>query len=238
MGTHYIETYNGEGDTTYRVGDGSKTHPAGIGTTIITKVKCTDGEYHDVRVALVGYWTGQDAIDYAELFSTKNRGFTTVSVVKLICYEVQIENLENQAFTFETTEMSLADDNSNISSRTGTMYGFSQNITLQAGETQIVNDWASSTELEQKYAIWGKDFGRTYPMVYFDCLAGTGVIPPYSAYKAFTGQSSIDETITVKPTDDASTTPDTNTQSIEVTTEGQSGAEENVESTEASTNSE
>ena len=28
-------------------------------------------------------------------------------------------------------------------------------------------------------------------MVYFDCLAGTGKIPSYSAYKAFTGASSL-----------------------------------------------
>ena len=221
LGTHYIQTeYKGDGVTAFRVGDGSKNRPAGIGTPIITKILCTDGKYHDVRVALMGYWVGQDAIDYAEKFDTRNRGFTTVSVVKLICFEVQIQNLENKPITFEFTEMTLADGNSNISSRTGTMYGFSQNVTLEGKETKVVNDWASSTELEQKYAVWGKDFGRQFPMVYFDCLAGTGYIPPYSAYKAFTGQSTIDETVKVEPTTQKSTE-----QTTQTTTEAQTEAQ-------------
>lgn len=198
IGCNYIKNkYDGKGDTVVRVGDGSIDKPAGIGTTIITKVLCTDGKYHDVRVALLGYWTEQNAIDYAEKFSSKNRGFTTSSVVQLITYEVSVENLENQDITFVSSEMTLTDKNSNISSHTGTMYGFSETVTVKAGETQIINDWATSTELAQKYVCWGKDFGRNYSMVYFDALAGTGNIPKYSAYEQFTGKSSIDESIDI-----------------------------------------
>lgn len=235
MGTHYIQTkYSGDGETSFRVGDGSKDRPAGIGTTIITKILCEDNKYHDVRVALVGYWTSQDAIDYAEMFSTKNRGFTTVSVVQLITFEVQIENLENKPITFKNTEMSLADANSNISSRTGTLYGFSEHVTLEAGEKKIINDWASSTELEQKYVVWGKDFGRQYPMVYFDCLAGTGNIPTYSAYKAFTGQSSIDETVNITPSANTSEQSESDTQTSEQSSDTQTQTTE--QSSTATTN--
>lgn len=200
-GLHFLETYTGPGSVVTRVGDGSREHPAGVGTTIITKVLCTDGMYHDVKVALMGYWTGQSAIDYAEKFSNRNRGFTTASVVQLICYEIYVENLEEAPIEFESSEMTLTDRNSNISSRTGTMYGFSGVVRLEGrGDKQgnnktIINDWATSTELAQKYVCWGKSFGRKFSMVYFDCLAGTGEIPPYSAYKQFTGQSSIDEDI-------------------------------------------
>lgn len=206
IGCNYIQNkYDGKGDTVVRVGDGSIDKPAGIGTTIITKVLCTDGQYHDVRVALLGYWTEQNAIDYAEKFSSKNRGFTTSSVVQLITYEVSVENLESQDITFESSEMTLTDKNSNISSRTGTMYGFSGTVTVKAGETQIINDWATSTELAQKYVCWGKDFGRNYSMVYFDALAGTGNIPKYSAYEQFTGKSSIDESIDIDTSNQTST---------------------------------
>lgn len=206
IGCNYIQnSYNGKGDTVVRVGDGSIDKPAGIGTTIITKVLCTDGKYHDVRVALLGYWTEQNAIDYAEKFSTKNRGFTTSSVVQLITYEVSVENLENEDITFISSEMTLTDKNSNISSRTGTMYGFSETVTVKAGETQIINDWATSTELAQKYVCWGKDFGRNYSMVYFDALAGTGNIPKYSAYEQFTGKSSIDDSINIDTSNQTST---------------------------------
>ena len=230
IGTHYITTYTGKGVTAFRVGDGSKAHPAGIGTPIITKILCTDGKYHDVKVAMMGYWVGQDAIDYAEMFDTRNRGFTTASVVKLICYELQIENLENKPINFNETEISLSDRNSNISSRTGTMYGFSSGITLEPHEKIIVNDWSSSTELEQKYAIWGKTFGRQFPMVYFDCLAGTGNIPTYSAYKAFTGQSSIDKTIKVTPTGDTgNSTEATTTQGTDTSEEATDMEEDDTE---------
>jgi hypothetical protein len=200
IGQNYIQNeYTGTGSTVVRVGDGSIDYPAGIGTTIITKVLGTDGKYHDVKVALMGYWTDQDAIDYAEKFSTKNRGFTTSSVVQLICYEIYIENLEDEPFSFVSSEMTLADRNTNISSRTGTMYGFSETVYLAGHgdadklDRTIINDWATSTELAQKYVCWGKDFGRTYSMVFFDCLAGTGEIPTYSAYEQFTGKSSLTE---------------------------------------------
>lgn len=198
LGVHWLETsYHGKGSIVTRVGDGSREHPAGIGTTIITKVLGTDGMYHDVKVALMGYWTGQNAIDYAEKFSTRNRGFTTASVVQLICFEVYVENLEDEPIEFEASEMTLTDRNSNISSRTGTMYDFSGVVHLEGRDPKgkrkdnqtILNDWATSTELAQKYVCWGKSFGRLFSMVYFDCLAGTGNIPSYSAYKQFTGES-------------------------------------------------
>ena len=193
IGQYYLQNeYTGSGSTITRVGDGSKDKPAGIGTSIITKVKDVDGNYQDVRVTLLGYWTGEDAITYAEKFSPKNRGFTTASVIKLITYEIKVENLEEKPITI-TSEMTLCDDNSNISSRTGTMYGFTEEFTLGVGEEIIINDWATSTELEQKYVCWGKSFGRNFSMVYFDVLAGTGDIPTYSAYEQFIGKSYIEE---------------------------------------------
>ena len=191
LGTHYIHTqYNGLGDTSFRVGDGTKENPAGLGTSIITQAPCTDGKFHDVKVTLIGYWTKQNAIDYVESFDTRNRGFSTTSAVSLIAFEVKVENLENKPITVKA-DMALSDGNSNVSSRTGTVYGFESEKEIQPGKSEVLNDWATSTELEQKYVVWGKSFGRNYAMVYFDCLAGTGKIPSYSAYKAFTGESSL-----------------------------------------------
>ena len=193
IGQYYIHNeYKGNYSTVVRVGDGSKTSPAGIGTSIITKVLCTDGKYHDIKVSLVGYWIDQDAIDYAERFSVKNRGLTTDSPVRLICYEVLIENLENSHIEF-VSEMTLADKNTNISSRTGTMYGFTQNVKLDAYKSVVINDWATSTELDQKYVCWGKSFSKNIDMVYFNILAGSGDIPPYSAYEQFTGKGQLNE---------------------------------------------
>lgn len=195
VGTNYLQNkYTGSYPTVFRVGDGSRDFPAGIGTTIVTHVLCTDGQYHNVKVAMQGYWTDQDAIDYAESFSTKNKGFTVTSPVKLICFEFTVENLEEEPITF-VSEMTICDRNANVGSRTGTLYGFYEQVTLDAHETKMLNDWASSTELEQKYIAWGKSFGRTYPLVYFDMLAGTGYVPSYSAYEKFTGTPKVTQSM-------------------------------------------
>lgn len=194
LGTNFLQNkYTGDYPTVFRVGDGSRDFPAGIGTSIVTKILCDDGKYHNVKVALLGYWTGQEAIDYAEGFSAKNRGFTTTSPVKLITFELEIENLEDKPITFERSEMTLCDANSNVSSRTGTLYGFFEDIMINGNASLIINDWASSTELQQKYVAWGETFDRDFPIVFFDALAGTGEISSYSAYEQFTGTSVVTE---------------------------------------------
>ena len=193
IGTHYLQTsYSGEGSTVTRVGDGTIDATAGVGTSIITKVLCSDNKYHDVRVTLTGYWIGKDAISYFEKFSSKNRGLLADSEIQYIAYEVEVENLENTEISFDS-EMTLADKNSNITARTGNMFGFKSSLTLKPHEKDILNDWASSTELDQKYVCWGKSFGRAYGLVYFNVLAGTGNIPTYSAYKQFTGDEGVSE---------------------------------------------
>ena len=194
LGAYYAQNvYDGDVPSDVRVGDGTVDHPAGVGTPIITRVLGTDGKYHDIKVTLKGYWVGQDAIDYAVTFSEKNRGFDPNSPVQLICYEVQVDNLENADFTFDS-EMMLCDKSANKTGRTGTMYGFNyEGITVKAKDSIIFNDWATSTELEQKYVAWGKTFNRQYEPVFFKVLAGTGEVPTYSAYTEFTGNSTIEE---------------------------------------------
>jgi len=194
LGSWYIQNkYSGDVPSDIRVGDGTLKHPAGVGTPIITKVKGSDGKYHDIKVTLKGYWVGQDAIDYAVSFSEKNRGFDADSPVQLICYEVQVDNLENKDLTFDS-EMMLCDKSASRTGRTGTMYGFNyEGVTVKANDSIIYNDWATSTEIEQKYVAWGKSFNREVEPVFFKVLAGTGKVPSYSAYKEFTGKSNLDE---------------------------------------------
>lgn len=191
LGAYYCQNeYSGTFSPDVRIGDGTIENPAGVGTPIITKCLGTDGKYHDIKVTLTGYWTGKDAIDYAVSFSERNRGLDINSVIQLICYEVKIENLEKSDFTFKS-DMFLADKNSNKSTRTGTMYGFLDKATVKAGESVIINDWATSTELAQKYVCWGSSFNREFSTIYFKVLAGEGNVPTYSAYKAFTGESGV-----------------------------------------------
>lgn len=211
IGQNYIKNrYAGTGDRYVRVGDGSRENPAGVGTSLITKILCTDGKYHDVQVTLLGYWDKQDGIDYAEEFSIKNRGFSVNSVVQLITAEFRVENLESKPIEFEGSEFTLADKNANISPRTGTLYGFSEVTHIEPKQSVVINDWASSTELPYKYFCWGRTFGREFPMLYFKVLAGDDKnIAKYSAYEQFTGKSSLE----AKPAEGGGVTTDSSIES-------------------------
>lgn len=202
LGAWYAQNeYDGDVPSEVRVGDGSIDYPAGVGTPIITSVLGKDGKYHDIKVTLLGYWIGEDAIDYSETFSEKNRGFDPKSPVQLICYEIQVDNLEDKAFTFDS-EMMLCDKSASKTGRTGTMYGFNyEDISVDAKGSVIFNDWATSTEIEQKYVAWGKSFNREYETVFFKVLAGTGEVPTYSAYKQFTGKSTLEDQKEIETTD-------------------------------------
>lgn len=185
--------YEGESNPEIQEGNGSYELPAGIGTTVVTKCLGTDNKYHDVKVTLRGYWLGQNAIDYAVSWSEKNRGFDNTSVVKLVCFEVQVENLETKPFT-AISEMYLADSQSNASSRSGKMYGFYDQMEIQPHEKVIMNDWATSTEMEQKFVCWGKSFRRNYDTVWFKLLAGSGEeVPDYDANKTFINRDGSDD---------------------------------------------
>lgn len=198
VGSNFVlSKYDGELEKTAPEGDGTFDKPAGIGTPIVTKALGTDGKYHDVRVTLVGYWQGQSAIDYAIDFSEKNRGFSADSVIKLVCFEARVENLENVPITI-SSEMFLGDSSSNQSTRTGSMYGFYDSATIQPHDKVVLNDWATSTELDQKYVCWGKTFLRKHPCIWFKLLAGSGgEVPKYNANDSVINRHPEDETTTV-----------------------------------------
>lgn len=186
IGSQFAQNeYTGESNKEAQVGDGSFELPAGIGTTIVTKALCDDGKFHDVKVTLMTYKIGADAVNYAVQYSEKNRGFDASSQVKLICYEVKVENLEDAPITV-SADMFLSDAQSNQSARTGEMYGFYSTATIQPHQSDILNDWATSTELDQKYVCWGRSFNRQYPVVWFKLLAGSGdEVPKYNANESY-----------------------------------------------------
>jgi len=179
--------YEGDLNTEPQVGDGTFELPAGVGTSIVTKALCSDGLWHDIKVTLMNYCTGEDAIVYAQKYSEKNRGWDKDSLTQLICYEVQIENLEGIEISLDS-QMFLSDKNSNKSTRTGSIFGFTESITLKPYETGYINDWATSTELPYKYLCWGSEFSREYPIVWFRVLAGSGEeIEEYDATASYVG---------------------------------------------------
>ena len=115
-------------------------------------------------------WTGEDAVEYLEGFSEKNRGFLTDSSLKLVCFEYEVQNLSKKTIVVSDNTV-LADMNANQSPRTGKVFGLTTKVKLKKGQKKTIQTWATSTELDRKYLIWGKNFKRKYPVVWFNVLA-------------------------------------------------------------------
>lgn len=181
-GSHFIQTaYEGVYSKVVALGDGTVDNPAGVGTPIITKIQTTSGEFIDAEVTLVNYWVRQDAIDYVETLSKRNHGFTTDSKVDLFVCEFAVKNLSGKKAEVKSGIM-LSDTKGNKSTRTGTMFGFTDTAVIEPGETVVMNDWLTSTTLDVKHLAWGAEFNRVYDVVYFAVLAGTPEVPTYSPY--------------------------------------------------------
>lgn len=150
-------------------GTGTFDRPAGIGTPVITKALGSDGNYYDVKITLTGMWAGQSAIDYATKFSEKNRGFLSNNSVQLVIFELSVQNLSGVDFHI-ADDLILSDRNANAMSKTGIIYGLSEELDIHAGETITLQDFQTSQVLSDKYLIWGKSFNRMFEPVWFKVL--------------------------------------------------------------------
>ena len=156
------------------VGDGSKENPAGKNTSVLTNQYVTgaDGKVtaNPIRVELVSFYRDQDAFNFFQSKDTRNRGFTTASQVKYAGLQFKVTNLSNTKLTIGDNS-SMADGNLNLTKSTGSMFGLVQSVTLNPGETGIVDAWVASPNLDNMYIIWGKDFKRGIDPVWFRVLS-------------------------------------------------------------------
>ena len=161
------------------LGDGTLENPAGMGTDVVTSIMVEETNENGnvvrvanpIRVRLVDYRVSQEAIDYFESKDERNRGYDVKSEVQYACYTFEVTNLSSDVLTIYD-DSSLADSLANVSPRTGTIYGMQESCILQPDETGVIESWGSSTELNTKYLIWGSDFKRQEPVVWFRVLAG------------------------------------------------------------------
>jgi hypothetical protein len=154
-------------------GDGTVDKPAAIGTSILTYVLQTkDGKTvaKPIRVELTEILYDADCVSYLAEKDSRNRGIDTTGQISYAYLKFTVTNLSDEKLHI-TDNSSLADKQGNLSARTGTMYGLTSSITLAAGESGTIETWVSSTELNRKYLIWGADFNKQVPSVYFKVFA-------------------------------------------------------------------
>lgn len=159
-----------KGKVSAEVGDGTFDDPAGLNTGVLTKIR-VDGEDYPIKVSMVEYGASQDAITWFESKDPRNRGIDIESEVQYCYYIFEITNMSDKELTIYDNS-TLADKNANNLSRTGTMYGLQDSVTLKPDQTGKIETWGRSTELNKRYVIWGADFGKEEPRVWFRVLAG------------------------------------------------------------------
>ncbi len=154
---------------TARHGDGSKDNPLGSNTWVVSKAVCADGTVKSVGIEMLNWYRGSDAIQFALSKSEKNRGLDNDSIVELVVCTFRVTNLSGEPITL-SSDLVLVDGYGNKLSRTGTIYGLSDTATLGVGESVILEDWATSTDMNRYQVAWGKSFDVNTPLVYFDVI--------------------------------------------------------------------
>jgi len=158
-----------------QLGNGTLESPASIGTPVITSVLSTDKDGNliedPIRVELVDFGVSEDAITWFQSKDIQNRGYILDSEVQYAYYIFKVTNLSDKTLTVKDNS-SLCDKNINLSTRTGTIFGITESLTLKPDESGYIESWGRSTELNRKYVIWGKDFERRKDPVWFRVLAG------------------------------------------------------------------
>lgn len=174
----YTEDDNGNRVNTSikpQLGNGSFESPASLGTSVITYVVSTDNKGElvkkPIRIEMTDFGVSEDAINWFQSKHIQNRGYILDSDVQYCYYVFKITNLSSEKLTIHDNS-SLCDKNGNLSTRTGTVFGLSESITLKPDETGYIESWGRSTELNLKYAIWGADFEKKVEPVWFRVLAG------------------------------------------------------------------
>lgn len=154
---------------TARHGDGSKENPLGSNTWVVSKAVCEDGSTKSVGIEMLNWYRGSDAIQFALSKSEKNRGLDNDSIVELVVCTFRVTNLSGEPITL-SSDLVLVDEYGNKLSRTGTIYGLSDAATLGSGESVVLEDWATSTDMNRYQVAWGKSFDVDTPLVYFDVI--------------------------------------------------------------------
>lgn len=179
-GAHYLQTgyKNEKGELEVIMpqrGDGTLEKPATINTSILTYVLSKDKKGKEIatpiRVELVKLLTGDECLKDLADHDSRNRGLDESSQTRYASLAFKVTNLSKNKLTIKDNS-SLADQSGNLSGRTGTVYGLTTSATLNKGESAIIESWVSSTELDRKYLIWGADFNKKSPNIYFGVFKG------------------------------------------------------------------
>lgn len=164
LGVYYKKSVN----TPFSYGNGSQESPAQINLDI-ESIYLEGEETNEIFIAIDTVYTGKEAVKMLNSLHEDNRGITTATTLDILVIEYTIVNLTGKELKV-SNKLGLSDSLGNINSTKSNVFGLHEEGVLKPfGEIQL--QWCVFNEnLSSKYLIWGTDFKRQYPYIWFDCL--------------------------------------------------------------------
>lgn len=153
-----------------QLGDGTLKSPASINTPVVSYVLNGEDKI-PIEVTLIEFGVSEEALTWFQTKHVQNRGYNLESEIQYYYCVFKVKNLSNRELKVSDNS-SLADINKNLASRTGTVFGLTDELKLGPDEEGCIESWGRSTELYKKYLIWGADFEKKIEPVWFRVLAG------------------------------------------------------------------
>lgn len=162
-------------------GDGTPSNMATIGTEVqsIYKAKVkkknkkgktkTVSKNCKILININEIYSGDNAIVYANSISTANRGLSSNLTGKLFIIDYTISNLSNYTFKVKNN-MGVVDDFGNQFYSTGKIHGLKESGTLKKKGSITLQYYILCDNLETKYLVYGIDFKKKYPYVWFNAI--------------------------------------------------------------------
>lgn len=162
-------------------GDGTSSNMATVGTEVQSIYKATvkkknkKGKTKKVKkdckvlVTINEVYAGDSAIVYANSVSNLNRGLSSNLTGKLMIIDYTISNLSDYTFKVENN-MGVVDAFGNRFYSTGKIHGLKDSGTLKKKGSLNLQFYILCDNLETKYLVYGVNFNRKHPYVWFNCI--------------------------------------------------------------------
>jgi hypothetical protein len=149
----------------------TKDKPAGIGVPVQTVYPDGNGNDQPISITLTKFMRGVDAIKWYESKDSRNTGYDPDSNLIQVGYTFNVVNLSTEPLTINDNSV-LIDNMTNGIVRVGTLFGITDSITLQPGDSGVIESWSDATDIDRLDLVWGKGYldNARNKLVYFDVL--------------------------------------------------------------------
>lgn len=172
----YDVDYKAENGISKLVGEGTLDKPASISTEVESVYKATvktkkgyKTKKCKVLVSVDKAYVGEDAIAYANSLDARNRGLTLDLTGTIMILDVSIKNLTKEKFNI-VSNFGVVDEYGNLFYSTGKIYGMRDTASLKKYGTAKMQYYILCDTLDTKTLIYGADFNKKIPYVYFNTI--------------------------------------------------------------------